>query len=367
MLWRKAALAGEATLAAFLLACGTNSPTPATTAGSAGMSVSGAAGAVSNGGAAGAADGAAGLAGGGAAGTAASTGGGGAGGSTTAGAGGAAGNGGGGTAGGAGGAASGCSPPATICDDFEKYTSGTTDLSPDWITYTYSGAVKVDGTKPRAGKQSLHLTTQAGMRHYADIIRETRGKALLPLKHFGRMMVWLTAIPPQSHWNLNLSSGPLKGFPEEIGKFAEGGMFGKLMSNYAQRERAKLNGEYLLRGGGPEQGDKAADADCAVAAPSQTISAAKWVCWEWEFDGTADSAFLWIDGQAMTEIDAVHNGKQCQGPGFNNKPMSASYGWESPEVFDKLIIGYEQYQDTPGQEVWIDDVAVGGERIGCPQ
>jgi hypothetical protein len=47
--------------------------------------------------------------------------------------------------------------------------------------------------------------------------------------------------------------------------------------------------------------------------------------------------------------------------------MSASYGWESPEVFDKLILGYEQYQDTPAQEVWLDDVAVGGERIGCPQ
>lgn len=364
MVWCKAARAGDASLlVTLLLACSGGSPAPSPASGGAGMSMGGAASGASSGGAGAAASGAAGLGGGGTAGTTSNVGGAGSGGGATAGAAGAAGSGG----GGAGGTANGCTPPATICDDFEKYTSGTSDLSPDWITYTYSGAVKVDGTKPRSGKQSLHLTTQAGMRHYADIIRETRGKELLPLKHFGRMMVWLTAIPPQSHWNLNLSSGPLKGFPDEIGKFAEGGMFGKLMSNYAQRERAKLNGEYLLRGGGPEQGDKAADADCAVAAPAQTIAAGKWVCWEWEFDGTADSAFLWIDGQAMTEIDAVHNGKQCQGPGFNGKPMSASYTWESPEVFDKLIIGYEQYQDTPGQEVWIDDVAVGGERIGCPQ
>ena len=278
--------------------------------------------------------------------------------------------GGGGTGGsGTGGVAGGsgaCTPPAVICDDFEKYAENATDLSPDWIAYTYSGAVKVDASKPHAGKQSLHLTTQAGMRHYADIIRETRGKALLPQNHYGRLMVWLSTLPPASHFNLNLSSGPLTGFPDEIGKFAEGGMFGKLMSNYAQRARAMANGQYLLRGGGPEQGDAAADADCAVAAPTQTIQAGKWVCWEWQFDGTKDEAHLWIDGQAQTEVDAVKNGKQCQGPGFNGKPMSASYGWESPEVFDKLIVGYEQYQDTPAQEVWIDDLALGAERQTCP-
>jgi len=65
-----------------------------------------------------------------------------------------------------------------------------------------SGAVHVDATKPHAGKQSLHVTTQAGMRHHADIIRETRGVQLLPRKRYGRFLVWLSAIPPASHWNL---------------------------------------------------------------------------------------------------------------------------------------------------------------------
>ena len=269
--------------------------------------------------------------------------------------------------GGAAGAGNGACPNgALICDDFEKYQDGATDLSPDWIAYTYSGSVKVDSTKPRTGKQSLHLNTQQGMRHYADIIRETRGKELLPLKHFGRLMLWLAAVPPNSHWNINISSGPLSGAPDEIGKFAEGGMFGKLMSNYAQRARAKAGDQYLLRGGGPEQGDAPADADCAVAAPQQTIAAGKWVCWEWEFDGATNSAHLWLDGAAMTEVDAVGHGTQCQGPGFMGKPMSASYDWQGPQLFDKVIVGYEQYQDTPAQEVWIDDLALGGERQTCP-
>ena len=260
-----------------------------------------------------------------------------------------------------------CPPSAVICDDFEKYADGTTNLAPDWITYTYSGAVRVDATKPRGGNRSLHVTTQQGMRRYADIVRETRGQELMPRKHYGRLMLWITTMPqgPQ-HWNINISSGPVVGFPDEIAKYAEGGMYGKLMSNYAQRERAMANGMYLLRGGGPENGDAAADSDCAVAAPAQTIATRKWVCWEWLYDGTADSAFLWLDGQPQTEIDAVGSGKQCQGPGFNGRPMMANYRWEAPRVWDKVIIGYEQYQDMPAQEVWIDDVVIGSERVGCP-
>jgi hypothetical protein len=263
-------------------------------------------------------------------------------------------------------AAAGCAAPAVICDDFEKYAAGTTNLAPDWITYTYSGTVRVDATKPRAGKQSLHLNTQAGARRYADLIRYRRGEALLPKRHFGRMMVWLTAVPPSAHWNLNMSSGPMVGAPDEQVKLLEGGMFGKLMSNYAQRVVPSVGGQPLMRGGGPENGDPGSDADCAVAAPTQTIAAGRWVCWEWEFDGTADTARLWIDSQPMNEIDAIGSGKQCQGPGFMGRKMVPNYRWESPQVFDKLMIGWEQYQDTPAQELWIDDVVVSSARVGCP-
>ena len=259
-----------------------------------------------------------------------------------------------------------CPPPAVLCDDFEKYAAGATSLAPDWIAYTYSGSVRVDATKPRGGKQSLHLTTLAGAHHYADLIRETRGEELLPRKHYGRLMVWLSAVPPSSHWNLNMSSGPMVGAPDEVAKLLEGGMYGKLMSNYAQRGRVMANGQDVVRGGGPEAGDPGADADCAVAAPTQRIDAGKWVCWEWAFDGTSDEAHLWIDGQAMTEVDAVKSGKQCQGPGFMGRPMMPTYRWESPMVFDELMIGWEQYQDTPAQELWIDDIVVGTARVGCP-
>jgi hypothetical protein len=68
----------------------------------------------------------------------------------------------------------------------------------------------------------------------------------------------------------------------------------------------------------------------------------------------------------MTEVDAVGHGTQCQGPGFMGRPMSADYAWEGPQFFDQLTIGWEQYQDTPAQEVWIDDLVISSERVGCP-
>jgi hypothetical protein len=48
------------------------------------------------------------------------------------------------------------------------------------------------------------------------------------------------------------------------------------------------------------------------------------------------------------------------------RKMMPNYRWESPQVFDKLMIGWEQYQDTPAQELWIDDVVVSSARVGCP-
>jgi hypothetical protein len=259
-----------------------------------------------------------------------------------------------------------CPAGAILCDDFEKYTAGTSDLGPDWTTYTYSGSVKVDTTKPHGGKQSLHLTTQSGSLRYADLIKETPGKQLLPLVHYGRAMVWVTAIPPDGHWNINQASGPMMGAPSEIAKYSYGGQYGKLMPNYTQRALVMRNGTLPVRGGGPENGDPNPEADCAIAAPTEKLAPGKWVCWEWEFDGKNDETHLWLDGQPMTEVDVVKSGKQCQGPGFMGRRMMPNYVWEGPEMFTKIIIGWEQYQSAPAEEVWLDDLVMSEARVGCP-
>jgi hypothetical protein len=88
-------------------------------------------------------------------------------------------------------APAGACPAGALCDDFESYATGTADLATRWTLYTYGGgALQVDGTKPFHGGKSLHVTVPAGGRKYADIIKQTADdSAVLPLKHYGRVMV----------------------------------------------------------------------------------------------------------------------------------------------------------------------------------
>jgi len=179
-----------------------------------------------------------------------------------------------------------CPAGAVICEDFEKYASGATDLSPDWLTYKYGGAtVQVDTTKAFAGTKALHLTAPVGGRKYADIIKQNPlDKELLPVKHFGRVMVWVTALPSTVHWNINQAGGPLASNPQLIGKYSFGGQNGVLSANYTQRAPVG-DGLTPLRGGGPEDGDpNPPPVDCGPLATNQRLAIGKWVCWEWMFD-----------------------------------------------------------------------------------
>ena len=136
-------------------------------------------------------------------------------------------------------------------------------------------------------------------------------------------------------------------------------MYGKLLAGYSVRQRVTAaDGSFLLRGGGPENGDPATMADCSKAAKTETLAAKTWVCWEWKFDATNNETHLWLDGQPQTDVDVVGHGTACVG--------GANPVWQGPTAFTKLIVGWEQYQDAPAQEAWIDDLVIATERVGCP-
>ena len=256
-----------------------------------------------------------------------------------------------------GSVATGCPLGAILCEDFEKYLLGTTNLTPDWLTYTYGGGtLQVDTTKAHAGTKSLHLTTPVGGRKYADIIRQNPpDKELLPLRHYGRVMVWVTALPSAAHWNINQAGGPLAANPNLIGKYSYGGQNGVLSPNYTQRAPVG-DGLMPLRGGGPENGDpNAALVDCGPNAATQKLVTNQWVCWEWMFDGQTNQQHLFLDGKEQTEAAVTGVPGTCG-------------GWQGPKAFTKIIVGWEQYtqpSDKP-QEAFLDDLVVSNQRVGCP-
>jgi len=264
-------------------------------------------------------------------------------------------------------AAAGCPTGAVICEDFEKYTDGATDLTPGWEGYGYVGTVKVDSSKPHAGNRSLHLTAKAGAMHYADIVRQTQdGSAVVPLVHYGRVMVWLTEVPGASHWTISHAAGPPPDDRTKALKFSEGGEAGVLLAGYSVRPRPLApNGMFLLRGGGQEPADPTATADCHQLSKTEKMPAQSWVCWEWKFDGSKNDTkqnelHLWVNGVPQTEVDVVGKGNACS-TGNMAQP------WLAPVAFTKLIIGWEQYQgDAPDQEAWLDDLVISTEKVGCP-
>ncbi|MEA2699644.1 MAG: hypothetical protein QOI66_3915 [Myxococcales bacterium] len=255
-----------------------------------------------------------------------------------------------------------CPAGATLCEDFEGYADGATSLAPKWETYTLSAAIKVDGSKPHAGSRALHLTTQAGASHFADIIKQSQdGSAVLPKAHFGRVMLWTATVPPDAHWGINHAAGPTATDRRMQLKYSHGGQFGKLFAGYSQRQRpVNPDGTFPPRGGGVEPGDPPTTVDCYKRAAVAVLPLRKWVCWEWKFDANASETHLWVDSNPITDLDAVGRGTGCVAP------LPGDTAWQGPVLFNKLILGFDQYQDAPAQEVWMDDLVIGPDRVGCP-
>jgi hypothetical protein len=231
------------------------------------------------------------------------------------------------------------------------------------MVYGYSGTVKVDSTKAHAGNRAMHVTTQAGGHHYSDIIKQTQdGTAVLPLVHYGRVMVWVSEVPGASHWSINHAAGPPAGMKNVLAKYSEGGEKGKLMAGYSVRQRVLApDGSFLLRGGGPEATDPNPTSDCSKLAQTETMPTKTWVCWEWKFDATKNETHLWVNGVAQTEVDVFGKGTACS-TGAATTPV-----WQGPTAFTKLIVGWEHYQDdAPAQEAWLDDLVIGTQQVGCP-
>jgi hypothetical protein len=248
-----------------------------------------------------------------------------------------------GGAGGGGGTTSGCGPGTVLCEDFEAYATPT-DLSAAWTTTITAATLAVDTTKALHGTRSLHIKASAGT---PVAVISKQGPPLFPIAGnviYGRAMMWLTGTPGGDyHWNNFQAAGDMPG-STMWGKYGWGGQFGKVLAGYTVRTA---------------QTAMTATMDCskpsASAFPSQ-----KWVCVEWQFDGAKNEMHLWFDGALLTDVDVVGMGTRCVSNTDLGKP------WAAP-TFSFLSLGWQQYQASNGPlELWMDDVAVGTQRIGCP-
>jgi hypothetical protein len=242
----------------------------------------------------------------------------------------------------------GCAGAGIACDDFESYTPGMALPRTAWRTAVSNATLSVDGTKAFSGKNSIHILTNldapGGAVGRTATITKTGGP-LFPIandNYYGRMMVWLQAMPQGGvHWN-NVMSGGRVPNSDRTSSYDYGGMYAKIMAGYG------------------ESSPDGFIADCSRSS-KRGVPEGRWFCMEWHFDGSADGMEYWIDGTPITDVSIVKKGSACV-TGKNGGDGL----WHAP-LFSSLTIGWQNYQLSPIPiEMWLDDFAVDGKRVGCP-
>lgn len=247
---------------------------------------------------------------------------------------------------------------ALVCDDFEGYAAGAPPGSPWTVSLSNGqGSVAVDTARAHSGSRSVKVAVGAAS-GYRSAMLAFQGPGLPASGNdlFGRMMLWLESAPSNSvHWTFidGLGLVPGKGY-HALYRYggqhpiSEGGRFvgSQLMANYETPDIYQS----------PPVG---IGSDCWLHSDKKIVPVGRWACIEWRFDGSADRMQLWLDGAELPDLAMNGTGQGCS-------QQSASFRWAAP-VFERIDLGWESYQADDARALWIDDVAIGAERIGCPR
>lgn len=237
---------------------------------------------------------------------------------------------------------------ALFCDDFESQAAGS-QPGPAW-SYPFGYKPLIDETRAARGKKSLHFSIASGM---PAQIEEKQSFPAASNSFYGRMFVWLGALPTHpSTARFTLVGGRGTGSGNEV----------RLDAVY---QSATKQTRFGIGNDGPladTDGDGKDDDDWHIdGKESQSVArASEWICLEWHFKGDSSETRVWIDGVEQTSLrtttDAYFNGGKFSNRSFVHPSYNA------------LRIGWWVYQADamPSPfDLWVDEVAVDKDRIGC--
>jgi hypothetical protein len=222
-----------------------------------------------------------------------------------------------------------CSDDFDLCEDFETGGLNTGTWS------TMGAAPTLDTTRAARGERSAHFhSTDNGLM----LIRTTSIFPVANNNYFGRLFVWFDALPSAPQWAHWTVAGAQGAGEAEI---RVGGQFDGEINRFGVGTDHGATGDWTRL-----------DEDSDDPVPVRT-----WLCVEWQHDGAADETRMWIDGVERTSLRTApddHGGDDAE-------------EYLMPE-FESAWVGFWQYATgvTPEEfDVWIDEVAFDGERIGC--
>jgi hypothetical protein len=257
-------------------------------------------------------------------------------------------------------AGTGCSATGTMCWGFEEgvttppgWSVGRTDygavvLASDATAHA-GPALVVDQTRPHWGRYSLHArgfvggapATQGGPKATIVYTMPAHFGSVL----WGRAFVFTTPAAPDSHAGIFNARYPRPGSTATA------------MSSLDWYEVASYTRKYMTVWHPPEPPGYPEDVHVS-AAP---VVLDRFACLEWLFDGSsadageASAPRMWVDGTELTWPDS-----------FIYPDGAAPPQREPVDSFLELETGIYLYQGlTTVTDWWIDDLAVGPQRIGC--
>jgi hypothetical protein len=261
------------------------------------------------------------------------------------------------SSGGTGGVVDPCAN-TVFCDDFEGYPTGAPPGGM-WDNNQSSGAVAVDTGRAHSGSHAVKISADA-VQGYRSAMISLADPAVLPVAGnvlYGRMMFFLESAPTGTvHWTFIDGSGPVAGQGYDA-IYRYGGQIpvvdgsnnfvgSEMMANY------ETPGFYQSPPVGP-------GSDCWLHADKNVVPVGGWACAEWMFDGPHNTMRFWLDGTEVPGLAMTGLGQGCV-----NQP--ADFPWLAPS-FERVELGWESYQADDARTIWIDDVALGTARLGCPK
>lgn len=224
-----------------------------------------------------------------------------------------------------------------LCDDFE---SGTLDTK----TWSVNGTMPViDGVQHARGMKALHITKNA---NGASYIREKKTFPAPNNTYYGRIFAYFNALPTPSgaftyaHWTFLAASGT--------------GTTGEIRVSGQLQNGKNLFGVGTDSGMDPKGTGDWTNSDkdpnnAAVPVPTQ-----QWLCIEWMHKGDTNETRFWWDA---TEHPSLYTSAKKHGGNTNDYILP---------TFDNVWVGWQEYQATTETfEMWIDEVAIDKDRIGC--
>ena len=227
-----------------------------------------------------------------------------------------------------------------FCEDFE---SGTIDP----MRWSTAGTRPViDETQHARGKKALHISVTGKLGSY--LVTKVPFPAATN-RYWGRVFVRFGQLPvpttgdggvSYSHWNLVAATGT-----GVAGEIRVGGQLqrGKNLFGVGTDNRGEPMGT----------GDWTTSDDDPKGSP-RAVPVAEWMCLEWLHAGDANEThFYWdaVEHPSMATTPSKHGG--------NTNPFIL------PE-FTQLAIGWAQYSEvTEPFELWLDEIVVDANRVGC--